>query len=322
MASTQPLPAIRTSPLRVLRRVSETPRVTALPPDAVLDIAFDPIVASPEIRPFAFVDDPAENSVTVPRALNVAEIAPRQTGFLHGVSLAAIVQMLHLERKTCVVEASSHGRLGSLTLVNGELVDAFAGNYLGEEAACAVLNWVDPQVSIIERADLFRHTVQRPITQLIMDAARMVDETGGLDPGKIAPSEPESLVAPNIGWQWLIESLTLAGASCVQVLTPDHSPADQSATPASTDDSADLARGIRTWASLLGSGCQRGSGYSRRSHSSSRHARRRSQRVHLRRGRRPRDSRAHSPHPSCNSAVGKFGFSVFGIRITQAFPGP
>jgi hypothetical protein len=73
--------------------------------------------------------------------------------------------MLHLERKTCVVEVSAHGWLGALTLVNGELVDASTGDCSGEDAACVILNWTDPQTAILDGAEHFRHTVQRPITQ-------------------------------------------------------------------------------------------------------------------------------------------------------------
>ena len=58
--------------------------------------------------------------------------------------------MLHLERKTCVVEVSAHGLLGTLTLVNGELVDASAGDHSGEDAACEILGWIDPQTAILD----------------------------------------------------------------------------------------------------------------------------------------------------------------------------
>jgi uncharacterized protein DUF4388 len=161
--------------------------------------------------------------------------------------------MLHLERKTCVVEVSAHGLLGTLTLVNGELVDAAAGDLSGEDAACQILSWVDPQTAILDGAETFRHTVQRPITQLIMDAVRIVDESVQLNPTNLPEFDRAPGVRESGGWQWLIDSLSMVGASNVQIVAPDSLPSERRQTGfLGGDPAADLARGIRTWATLLG----------------------------------------------------------------------
>jgi hypothetical protein len=185
--------------------------------------------------------------------LRFMDSVQRQTGYLNGVSLSAVLQMLHLERKTCVVEVAAHGRLGTFTLVNGELVDAAAGDFAGEDAACAILIWHDPKTSILDGAEIFRHTVKRPITQLIMDATRIVDETGGLNPANLpAFDRPVDTIFSSGSWQWLIDSLTLIGATNVQIVTPESHPGDRRHTGLLSDPNADIARGIRTWATLLG----------------------------------------------------------------------
>lgn len=167
--------------------------------------------------------------------------------------------MLHLERKTCIVDASAYGWLGRLTLVNGELVDAEVGDIVGEDAAFMILNWTNPQTSIMDGVDLFRHTVQRPITQLIMDAVRIGDETGVLNPANLAEAEfahgSTSDKKPD-DWTWLIDSMVLAGATNVRVVGPDApcSP-DKRNTGSLGNQTGDLARGIRTWAALLGPDC-------------------------------------------------------------------
>ena len=183
------------------------------------------------------------------REPDLGQMLHRQTGYLSGVSLSAVLQMLHLERKTCVVEVSARGWLGTLTLVNGELVDAAVGEISGEEAALIILNWSNAQSSIIDGVDLFRHTVQRPITSLIMDAVRIGDETGMLDPSRVG-DDFEGAPVDASDWQWLVDSLFLTGANTARILTAGASETRQ--TGFLVDPTADLARGIRTWASLLG----------------------------------------------------------------------
>jgi hypothetical protein len=50
----------------------------------------------------------------------------------------------------------------------------------------------------------------------------------------------------------LIDSLALAGATNIQIVTPDSMPSERRHTGLLGDPGADLARGIRTWATLLG----------------------------------------------------------------------
>lgn len=262
MTSTQPLSPSHTSPLRALRKVSTHHRSLDLHTDPALNLR-TPAPTVTRVKPLdSNRDEPTRSDEIVARTsvpsppptdqLRFADAAPRQTGYLNGVSLSAILQMLHLERKTCVVEVSAHGRLGTLTLVNGELVDASAGEYAGEDAACAILGWVDPKTAILDGADTFRHTVQRPITQLIMDAIRMVDETGNLNPAKLPAFDRPINTLYSGDWQWLIDSLSLIGATNVQIVTPESHPGDRRQTGLLSDPDADIARGIRTWATLLG----------------------------------------------------------------------
>jgi hypothetical protein len=269
MASTQPLQPIRTSPLRALRKVSSRPDPAELSLSPVFDLQTSADVHLAEVKPFSITDDlpemPEAAGADLLADLDAAppdysaaakpqtgDLPARQTGYLQGVSLAAILQMLHFERKSCVVEASAHGWLGTLTLVNGELVDASAGDLSGEEAACLILNWPNPQTTILDRVDLFRNTVRRPITQLIMDAARLVDETGVLDPANLPEHQAAASSGKGTDWRWLVDYLALAGAQNVQILTPDMATPESRPTGSLGDPIADLARGIRTWAALLG----------------------------------------------------------------------
>jgi hypothetical protein len=279
MVSTQPLQPPRTPLLRLLSPATSDLDPTTLPATPVFDLqtaapiqpmpvptadeeltpfSFDDFAREREtddLEPFAaFVEDAPEPDFVETPGPETGQLVHRQTGYLNGVSLSAVLQMLHLERKTCVVEVSARGWLGTLTLVNGELVDAAVDDSSGEEAACLILNWSNAQTSIIDGVELFRHTVQKPITSLIMDAVRIGDETGMLDPTRLADFGDEVVEngpVDHSGWQWLVDSLILSGATTARVVTAG--PGEKRQTGFLGDQTGDLARGIRTWGSLLGS---------------------------------------------------------------------
>jgi hypothetical protein len=278
MVSTQPLQPPRTPLLRLLSPATSDLDPSSLPAIPVFDLhtaaPLQPRLvqsAEEELTPFSFVDfatdcetedlepystlveDKPEPAYVETQSPETGQLLHRQTGYLNGVSLSAVLQMLHLERKTCIVEVSARGWLGTLTLVNGELVDAAVDDSRGEEAAVMILNWSNAQTTIIDGVELFRHTVQKPITSLIMDAVRIGDETGMLDPSRLPDFEDESSATAPIdhsGWQWLVDSLILTGATTARVVTAG--PGEKRQTGFLGDQTGDLARGIRTWAALLG----------------------------------------------------------------------
>lgn len=271
MVSTQPLPEQPASALRLVPAVATESEPDAVPVTPIFDLtpqlganrAAQPVAVEPEdeLKPFSFDDfdndEPAdaapiasllsEQTIPVTGMLSgTSGLTKRATSYLNGLSLAAILQMLHMERKTCVVDVSAFGWLGSLTLINGELVDARVGETSGEDAAYTILNWPEPQVMIADGVETVQPTVTRPITQVIMDAARRIDETAALEPGPDTAESPVSLE----DWQWLTDSLTLFGAQNVCILTMSTTEICQ--TGMLDQQSRDLARAVRTWTTLLG----------------------------------------------------------------------
>jgi hypothetical protein len=150
----------------------------------------------------------------------------QSASFVRGVSLSGVLQMLHLERKTCVLEVVSDCRFGTLTLVNGELVDAGADELEGEEAVYRILTWPHPQTTILDGVNLFRHTVGLPISRLLMELVRRQDEierpertdssVGGFG------REPLPSIAERFdNWDRLVETLVINGALAAAVLAAD-----------------------------------------------------------------------------------------------------
>lgn len=154
---------------------------------------------------------------------------PKQTvtSYVQGVSLANVLQMLHLERMTCLLEVTADQQFGTLTLVNGELVDADANGLDGEEAVYAILAWPQPHTTILDGVTLFRNTVKSSLAALIVEAVRRQDER---ERGPLTTIRPET--APGVAaqradepardgdgdWEWLVETLVISGASAAAVV--------------------------------------------------------------------------------------------------------
>lgn len=195
-----------------------------------------------------------------------AEVAqPQQTAasYVQGVSLPNVLQMLHLERMTCLLEITADGQFGTLTLVNGELVDADANGQDGEEAVYAILGWRHPHTTILNGVTLFRHTVTTSLSALIVEAVRRQDEhergaTTALPPAA-APARVDSVRDRDTGddWAWLVETLVMSGASAAAVVRADdehvlaqaseHRFGTHDATHESVGDLAPVIRAAVCW---------------------------------------------------------------------------
>ena len=97
---------------------------------------------------------------------------------VEGFSLPGFVQLLEVERKTCLLRISQGEEIGDLMFRKGELVDAHVGERSGEAAALALLAWGDGV-----RLDLHagvrprRRTIDRPLNRLLLEAMRLEDES-------------------------------------------------------------------------------------------------------------------------------------------------
>ena len=144
---------------------------------------------------------------------------------VHGVSLYGVLQMLNLERKTCIVEIVSEQRFGTITLVNGELVDADVDGIEGEPAVYEILSWDHPQTTIMDGVSLFRHTVNLPIAKLLVESVRLQDEIASTSDKSnvytlVSTSSPRQLetLSRIADWNWLVETLVIGGAKIAAVI--------------------------------------------------------------------------------------------------------
>jgi CheY-like chemotaxis protein len=95
---------------------------------------------------------------------------------LRGVSLAAFLQLLALERKSGIVDVQSEGVRARLYLSGGQIIHADNGDLTGLPAALRTVCLEHVEIHFRPGAVPKTPTIDLPLTQLLLDAARQRDE--------------------------------------------------------------------------------------------------------------------------------------------------
>jgi CheY-like chemotaxis protein len=124
---------------------------------------------------------------------------PEAVGRIRGITLFGFLQLLGVERKTAVVVVHGNGLEGRCYFDDGRLVHAHTRRIEGLEAVYEILAWVDPTVEIFYKRRPHGQTVREPLHQVLMEAARLLDERGrggGGGGGPSAQAEPATRAEP------------------------------------------------------------------------------------------------------------------------------
>lgn len=97
-------------------------------------------------------------------------------GHLKGIMLFSFLQLLQVEKKTCVLKVAADGKKGLLYFSKGELIDAAFEKKVGEEAAEEIVCWDEAEIEIVKVSKKLNHRIQRPLQNILMDAAQKKDE--------------------------------------------------------------------------------------------------------------------------------------------------
>jgi hypothetical protein len=98
-------------------------------------------------------------------------------GSLSSINLADIMQLVANSKQTGrFVLSRANGQKGAIYLKAGEIVHAEVDEYKGEDAIFTVISWDDGEFVFEEGAFETGSSVIRPITSLLMESARRIDE--------------------------------------------------------------------------------------------------------------------------------------------------
>jgi CheY-like chemotaxis protein len=109
-------------------------------------------------------------------------------GHVQNVSLASVLQLLEMERKSCTLTVCDDDKTGTLVLQCGRLVAAQYGDVHGEAAAVAIVAWPSSSIAISRHLTALPGTVQEPLGFIVMEAMRLQDEAMRKLTGSVAPN--------------------------------------------------------------------------------------------------------------------------------------
>ena len=104
-------------------------------------------------------------------------------GTLKNIQLNDLIQMCCLSASSLCMRVTKDERLGTIFIVDGEIVHAACEDLVGEEAFYRILGWQTGSFESIEVSSTPARTIHQNYHFLIMEAARRVDEESQSDPG-------------------------------------------------------------------------------------------------------------------------------------------
>lgn len=97
-------------------------------------------------------------------------------GQLRGISVAAFLQMIELEGKTCTIKVTQEGKVGYLYCTSGDLIAAEIGDLNGKEAAFAILDMEDSLLFIDYDVPKTDRTINASLMSMLLESGRIKDE--------------------------------------------------------------------------------------------------------------------------------------------------
>ncbi len=105
----------------------------------------------------------------------VSELAVRRVR-VEGLATSAFLQLVSMERVSCVLTIRSGTRVGHMGIVGGDLVHAELEDRDGLAAAHALVGLPDAVIEMVEREDVPKSGIVVPLAEVVLDALRSHDE--------------------------------------------------------------------------------------------------------------------------------------------------
>jgi len=115
---------------------------------------------------------------------------PKAVGRIAGITLFGLLQLLEVEKKSGLVLVEASQREGRLYFDEGTFVHAHTRLLEGLDAAYEILGWPDPSVEIFYKRRARQRTVREPLQHVLMEAARLLDESGRSSVAEHFPAPP------------------------------------------------------------------------------------------------------------------------------------
>jgi hypothetical protein len=98
------------------------------------------------------------------------------TGNIQEISLSSLAQIICLEKRKAVITLNHRGQEGKIYFENGNATHASVGSKIGEDAFYTLIGWLDADFLMSEYTSLPQITIHAPLSHLLMEAMRRIDE--------------------------------------------------------------------------------------------------------------------------------------------------
>ncbi len=126
-----------------------------------------------EIGLFQYLEKPLDFNVLTDKINECLE--KKSEGFIKGITLSSILQLIEMERKTCSLMINSEKKRGEVFFENGILLFAETGQLIGDEAAYNMVVWDQPEIEISEKKGKEKNITQT-LKYILLEAYRILDE--------------------------------------------------------------------------------------------------------------------------------------------------
>ena len=132
-----------------------------------------------------FIEKPVEFAELAARLHEVLE-SSRQ-GFVSGIALATVLQIIDMERRTCTLRVRTGDAEGILHFVQGVLHDAATATLTGEDAAREIVGWDRTAVEIRPGGRAARR-IETPLGAILLECFKARDERAAARPASVHPT--------------------------------------------------------------------------------------------------------------------------------------
>lgn len=97
-------------------------------------------------------------------------------GQVRGISLSSFLQMIELEGRSCALQITAKGKVGTIYLIKGKPVAAKMGLLEGKSAALHILTWENVLIDIDYAPCEINREFDTPLMNLLLESGRILDE--------------------------------------------------------------------------------------------------------------------------------------------------
>jgi len=99
----------------------------------------------------------------------------QSAGFVSGIDLTSILQLVEMEKQTCTLLITSDEKKGEMSFENGLLINAETDTLKGDKAAYSIVLWGKSEIEIVNKT-INKKNITKTLNHILIDAHREIDE--------------------------------------------------------------------------------------------------------------------------------------------------